>query len=186
MARTLYRKIGCLQDYSEFQKELNLCVSNTDKNGKPRTLRYHTKGRNNLAEMYSAFSAENPMSQQQIQDLQKFAYDGLQQPILTLDANGHENYTDQTTNINTELNLPLIEHLLAKKNIVYFCGEARTHCVKATLQDVMKVVLMDGSKYTPQNVVLIADMSSPIEGELDDIADLMREKNFSVIQTNLT
>jgi nicotinamidase-related amidase len=129
---------------------------------KRRILKYHNKGRNNLVEMYSAFSADMPMTEALTQLLQKAVYDGDINPTFERISMGHAQYQNSSTNVNTELNVPLIEHLLGVNNHVYFCGEARTHCVKATLLDVMKVVAANPSKYSRRNVELLENMSSPI------------------------
>ena len=107
-------------------------------------------------------------------------YDGSGNPTFEHNSTGHAQYENYSTNVNTELNVPLIEHLLQNKNHVYFCGEARTHCVKSTLLDVMKVVALNPSTYSRRNVELLENMSSPIVGVTDDIASLMRNNGFSV------
>jgi nicotinamidase-related amidase len=147
---------------------------------KRRILKYHNKGRDNLVEMYSAFSADRPMKAEETLEFLKAAYDGPGTPTFYHDADGHANYTNHSTNLNTERNDPLIKHLLRNNNHVYFCGEARTHCVKATLLDVIDVVLENPTLYNPRNVELLQNMSSPIPGYTDDIARIMRMKGFSV------
>jgi hypothetical protein len=44
----------------------------------------------------------------------------------------------------------------------------------------MKVVAANPSKYSRQKVELLENMSSPMVGVTDDIADLMRKNGFSV------
>ena len=168
---------------AELQKFLERWVNREAGTGpatKPRILRYHNKGRNNLVEMYSAFSADRPMTAEKTQNFLKAVYDGRTPPTFDHNADGHANYANHSTNLNTERNDPLIEHLLRNNNHVYFCGEARTHCVKATLLDVMQVVLENPTLYSPGNVELLQNMSSPIAGHTDDIARIMRENGFSV------
>jgi nicotinamidase-related amidase len=167
----------------ELQEFLERWVTHGQDTGpwtKQRILRYHNKGRNNLVEMYSAFSADIPMTERQTRYFQKAAYDGGGTPTFEHNSIGHAQYENYSTNVNTELNVPVIEHLLRNNNHVYFCGEARTHCVKATLLDVMKVVAANPRKYSRQNVELLENMSSPIVGVTDDIAALMRNNGFSV------
>ena len=130
--------------------------------------------------MYSAFSADMPMTKERTQYFQKAVYDCDENPTFERISMGHAQYQSSSTNVNTELNVPLIEHLLRNNNHVYFCGEARTHCVKATLLDVMQVVLENPTLYSPGNVELLQNMSSPIAGHTDDIARIMRENGFSV------
>lgn len=153
---------------------------------KPRILRYHNKGRNNLVEMYSAFSADKPVTQSDTQYFGNTAYDGGGYPTFEHNSTGHAQYTNCSTNVNSELNEPLIQHLLRNNNRVYFCGEARTHCVKATLLDVMKVVLANRTLYDPRSVTLLHNMSSPIlpvddHKHPDDIARIMQQNGFSVL-----
>ncbi len=167
----------------ELREFLERWVHHGDNTGpwtKQRILRYHNKGRNNLVEMYSAFSADMPMTKELTRYFQKAVYDNDGNPTFEHNSTGHMEYQNYSTNVNTELNVPLIEHLLRNNNHVYFCGEARTHCVKATLLDVMKVVAANPSKWKRRNVELLENMSSPIAGVTDDIASLMRNNGFSV------
>jgi nicotinamidase-related amidase len=132
--------------------------------------------------MYSAFSADKPVTPTDFRLLQKFAYDGPGTPTLRHDSTGHKHYANHSTNVDTKLNVDLIEHLLRNHNHVYFCGEARTHCVKATLLDVMRVVEAKPALYNPENVELLHNMSSPIiaPDTPDDIAAIMFQNGFSV------
>jgi nicotinamidase-related amidase len=170
---------------AELQEFLDRWVGGGEHTGpatKQRILRYHNKGRNNLSEMYSAFSADKPVTPTDFRLLQKFAYDGPGTPTLRHDSTGHKHYANHSTNVDTKLNVDLIEHLLRNHNHVYFCGEARTHCVKATLLDVMRVVEAKPALYNPENVELLHNMSSPIiaPDTPDDIAAIMFQNGFSV------
>jgi nicotinamidase-related amidase len=129
---------------------------------KKRILKFHNKGRNNLVEMYSVFSSDKPITARETLKLKKFAYDGEGHPTFEYNSTGHQTYESHSNNMNTDLNVPLIQHLLRNNNRVYFCGEARTHCVKSTLMDVMDVVESSRDMYDPANVVLLKNMSSPI------------------------
>jgi len=168
------------QELQEFLERWVIHAPGTGPATKKRILRYHNKGRNNLVEMYSAFSADMPMTAEQTQKFLKAVYDGHRPASFDHNAYGDANYQSHSTNVNTERNDPLIKYLLRNNNHVYFCGEARTHCVKATLLDVMGVVLENPTLYSPGNVELLQNMSSPIPGPPDDIARLMKKHGFSV------
>ena len=94
---------------------------------KKRILKFHNKGRNNLVEMYSVFSSDKPITARETLKLKKFAYDGEGHPTFEYNSTGHQTYESHSNNMNTDLNVPLIQHLLRNNNRVYFCGEARTH-----------------------------------------------------------
>ncbi len=135
---------------------------------------YHIKGQNNLAEMYSIFSAEYPAE----------SFDGynyLLQNSLVYTGDHAENekdeehattYEEVTTkrNLKTERNDELLEQLLGTKdnqNTVYICGEARTHCVKSSAIDMLEYAAekqLDQSK-----IIFISDVSSPIPNSKNDI-----------------
>jgi len=148
---------------------------------KQRILRFHNKGRNNLVEMYSAFSSDKPITARETLKLTKIAYDGEGIPTFENNSTGHQTYESHNNNMNTDLNVPLIQHLLRNNNCVYFCGEARTHCVKSTLIDVMDVVEAYPDTYSRANVVLLKNMSSPIQTALDNIEGIMLSRGFPVI-----
>jgi nicotinamidase-related amidase len=170
---------GVARELQEFLELWERHGENTGPATKQRILRYHNKGRNNLVEMYSAFSADMPMTEEQTRYFQKAVYYGNRNPTFEHNSMGHAQYQNSSTNVNTELNVPLIKHLVGVNNHVYFCGEARTHCVKATLLDVMNVVAAN-PEYSRQKVELLQNMSSPIIGVTDDIASLMMNNGFSV------
>ena len=148
---------------------------------KPRILKYHNKGRNNLVEMYSVFSSDKPITALETLKLRKFAYERGGDMDFLYNLTGHDHYASHSNNLNTDLNIHLIKKLLRNNNNVFFCGEARTHCVKASIIDVMKVVAASGGVYNPKNVFLLKNMSSAIGGHLDDIADIMHAHGFSVM-----
>ena len=164
--------------------ELYMFLENWKRNGqstKPRILKYYNKGRNNLVEMYSVFSSDKPITALETLKLRKFAYERGGDMDFLYDLTGHAHYASHSNNLNTDLNFHLIEKLLRNNNNVFFCGEARTHCVKASIIDVMKVVQASGGMYHPAKVALLLNMSSPIADHPDDIANIMRRDGFSVI-----
>jgi len=171
----------------QIASELHIFLESWKRNGydtghstKPRILTYHNKGRNNLVEMYSVFSADKPISPLETLKLRKFAYERRGKIDFQYNSTGHDHYASHSNNLNTDLNVPLIQHLLRNDNKVFFCGEARTHCVKASIIDVMKVVQASGGMYNPANVALLKNMSSRIEHFADDIDQIMLRNRFSV------
>jgi nicotinamidase-related amidase len=129
---------------------------------------YHIKGQNNLAEMYSIFKAERPVSSENLSTLKKFVYTGVN------DQEGSSSKTYEEVskfkNLNTELNVDLLKKLLGEvgsQNTVYVCGEARTHCVKSSIIDLLEYVETHG--YDQSKIIFIRDISSPIGGTPNDI-----------------
>jgi len=110
----------------------------------------HEKGTNDLVEMYSIFKAE-------------VAYPDLY-PRNTVsgytevvpEPNVNVNEPNQVRNYATKLNTGFIERLrgVNKENTVYVCGEAKTHCVKTSAED---LVGTDG-----KNVVMLYNAMSDI------------------------
>ena len=120
-------------------RELQLCLTRVQDDSVSNVF-YHNKGRNNLAEMYSIFSAEVPLSMKWLELLHAYAYE--KQGIYTSvpDARGSRKYESQSNNICTELNREFLARLFGTNNTIYVCGEARTHCVKASVMDMIKYV----------------------------------------------
>jgi nicotinamidase-related amidase len=148
-------------------------------------VKYHIKGQNNLAEMYSIFSAEMPVN---VIDL------GIDSYVYTRDnvksdydiSDGVSNYDDIAgkVNLNTELNTMFMDKLLGtnKQRRVYICGEAKTHCVKSSLIDLMDYAKDTKQINDPKRIVLLANMTSPIQGSPDDIEKLTTNKGFTVLE----
>ena len=141
---------------------------------------YHIKGQNNLSEMYSIFSAEN--------DIYKIykIYDQLKPLIYTGDNNneyskkdGIANYEDviKCQNTITDRNVELMERLLGTNNRIFICGQAKTHCVKSSLIDLMEY--MTETKISTDRVVLLSNMTSPIPGATDDIVEITDKSKFT-------
>lgn len=129
---------------------------------------YHIKGQNNLAEMYSIFKAERPVSDEDLSKLAKFVYTG----VNTQEGTSARTYDDvsKMKNLNTKLNKDLLNQLLGEvgnQNTVYICGEARTHCVKSSIIDLLEYVEANG--YDQSKIIFIKDISSPIGGTPNDI-----------------
>jgi nicotinamidase-related amidase len=140
---------------------------------------YHIKGQNNLAEMYSIFKAERPVSTDDATKLADFIYSGGKN---TIEGENSETYKGviELKNLKTDLNTNLLNSLLGTKeaqNTVYICGEARTHCVKSSAIDLLEYVR--GNGYDESKIVFIKNASSPIMGTPNDILRKMTGKNMS-------
>jgi len=202
----------CIEDSEghKIAKELQDCLDKY-----PGKVKYHIKGQNNLAEMYSIFSAEMPVKKEIMDKLSKEKYTG-NKSISDGDNfpfTGVESYEDtkKYVNLDTERNTKLMDHLLGfernkfgkiekdNMNRIFVCGEAKTHCVKSSLIDLMeyasnrteinkineineivkvKVNLnwknFNGNPITVtgDRIVLLANMTSPIKGPDDDIVTI--------------
>lgn len=121
-------------------------------------VKYHIKGQNNLTEMYSIFGAEfvsEKANKKQEGPIQIEEYDTYDEAITK-------------TNLYVARNEKLMERLLnGGNNIVYVCGQARTHCVKESLKHLLEYAVKKG--YDTTKIRLLYNMSSPIPGVLDDI-----------------
>ena len=139
---------------------------------------YHIKGQNNLAEMYSIFKAERPVSTNDATKLADFIYGG----VNTTEGENSETYDSviELKNLKTDLNTNLLNNLLGTKevqNTVYICGEARTHCVKSSAIDLLEYVRANG--YDESKIVFIKNASSPIMATPNDILRKMTGMNMS-------
>ena len=139
---------------------------------------YHIKGQNNLAEMYSIFKAEKPVSSEDATKLADFIYGG----VNTTEGESSETYEGviELKNLKTDLNTDLLIKLLGTKeaqNTVYICGEARTHCVKSSAIDLLEYVRANG--YDESKIVFIKNASSPIMATPNDILRKMTGMNMS-------
>lgn len=71
-------------------------------------------------------------------------------------------------NLETGLNTDLMENILnGGKNRVFVCGEARTHCVKSSMEHLIQYNNVKG--YETKNIILLKDGSSPIPTFKDDL-----------------
>lgn len=183
-------------------------------------VKYHIKGQNNLAEMYSIFKAERPITEEikneilpELQSLQekillmkemnndlnviqdltlkmnilnKKIYSGIN--TIEMTKGGEQSYdkVSKMMNLNTELNTELLEQLLGGGvNTVMVCGEAKTHCVKSSMIDLLDYVKEKG--YSKENIILLSDATSPIPGFQDDIEKTVTDngsKSLTTIDTN--
>jgi len=155
-------------------KELKDCL---DDCGIP--VKYHIKGQNNLAEMYSIFSAEKPVSPTDAEDLSFYLYGGVaEEKDQDLHIEGFESYNEHTAikNLDTNPNTGLMDRLLGETNRVLICGQAKTHCVKSSLID-----LMEHKNVHSSRIVLLSNMTSPIPGAPDDIESIT-DKKYTVFK----
>jgi hypothetical protein len=162
-----YARLPILQKFAYFYiKKMNIpekpkpclwakhCISGTDgwrlyftlekklielqKKGKK--VYYHEKGTNDLVEMYSIFSAEVPFEELlndtglSVNDLpeeyKKYVNATLPKPSETNDKN------NETPNYVTGFNQTLFNKLMEHDKI-FVCGEAKSHCVKTSLEDMV-------------------------------------------------
>jgi len=165
----------------ELQAELNTFAAQPGKK-----VYYHIKGQNNLAEMYSIFSAERPVADEWQESLRSYMYTGSQEGHY-YDNRGKESYeaVRSSRNLNTRLNTELMDILLgitpqspAGVNTVVVCGQARTHCVKSSKIDLMAYARQRG--VASDRLIFMQNCSSPIAGVPDDLADIVREQGYTV------
>jgi len=170
---------------------------------------YHIKGQNNLAEMYSIFSAEMPvvvegldsyMNTSKYKDKHKEKnrvnfypkeegvrfYKDLD--CTTSDSKNDCGYLNLETQLNKEFMNKLLGIGTSKPRRVFICGEAKTHCVKSSLIDLMDYAIKQNEQNTNQQItkeqiVLLANMTSPItaSGVKDDIEKITEVKGFTVM-----
>jgi nicotinamidase-related amidase len=117
---------------------------------------YHEKGTNDLVEMYSIFSAEvtfeavlqklNSEKSEYAKDIRRVfnGYDGAIAPEQVKGIFA----PNATQNYDTKFNIKLFKQLFgepnsAQTNDVYICGEAKTHCVKTTIEDLYNTITVN-------------------------------------------
>jgi nicotinamidase-related amidase len=157
---------------------------------------YHIKGQNNLAEMYSIFSAEMPVTVTGLDDYMNTSkYKNKQQNSVNKydTTEGIRDYADFDCvgsskrdcgylNLETKRNTGMMDKLLGTsdtKRRVFICGQAKTHCVKSSLIDLMEYAKEKGVE--SDRIVLLSNMTSPICGATDDIVTKTGEMGFTVL-----
>jgi len=154
------------------EKTLEATLTKWEKNHKGK-LFFHEKGTNDLVEMYSIFSAEIPYETllediNMSPDTKKIISEKYNNITPTSDIGDiHEcNKRNPKPNYNTSFNEVLFNKIMGEnlQNHVYVCGEARTHCVKTTLQDMVAQIkkLKKEGKDFPGSLNLIVNFSSDI------------------------
>lgn len=165
-----------------------------------KTIKYHEKGTNDLVEMYSIFSAEVPFKQVYDSFSDNYDYQQKIKNAYTLyfkgESSEENDVPDEVTgifkanalpNYNTQFNLKLFKQLFgnpgADLNNVYICGEAKTHCVKTTIEDLYNTIQhginnddnvlrkagydIKNLKTILKNIHIIDNVSSSILGGID-------------------
>lgn len=165
------------------------CIENTDGHkifdsidnalkvakGREKNVKYHIKGQNELTEMYSIFSATvDPQTCCGMKD----RYSGVNTKTYDI-AVGLDSYeiACECVNLNTQRNEGLINNLLGSdgQNTVYVCGQAKSHCVADSINDLLKA--------KKGKVVLVNDASSPVKVlSGDDLATVAAEKRNILLQ----
>lgn len=157
----------------ELEHYLQEWINKKTCNRHEKKLCYHTKGRNNLVEMYSILSGECPMADQDIETLSTYIDCDCRNEA---DSAGQASYIAacQNLSLNTKMNYGLLHALFKDDATVYVCGEAKTHCVKSTVMDCMKYIKLNEGFNFPDQLVLLANMTSPIPQTPDDIEALVK------------
>lgn len=133
---------------------------------KPDSVKYHIKGQNNLAEMFSIFSAEFPVIDKTTKELKNYIYTGSKtEPFPEGGASSYEEAISKL-NLDTTSNTAFMNRLLGDNNRVFVCGEAKTHCVRSSIIDLME----NKPGLESDRIVLLANMTSPIPGTPGDEA----------------
>ncbi len=146
-----------------------------------KVVRYHIKGQNNLAEMYSIFSAERPVPEDLQTTLATYTYTGANSG-KTYETTGATTYADAMNSLNLETgkNITLMNQLLGTNNRVFICGEAKTHCVKSSTVDLIEYAKENG--VDGERIVLLANMSSVIPGVPDNIEEIVTNNKYMVLK----
>jgi nicotinamidase-related amidase len=152
---------------------------------------YHEKGTNDLVEMYSIFSSEVPFSEVSTQEALEVypKYENATVP----DPNNIINQLNKTRNYNTNFNFKLFKYLMGDggENKVFVCGEAKSHCVKTSLEDMIAHCEQSGGRrFKASKIYAIENMMSNIVAPYDYTNDSnnafakMKEKGLNIVQSN--
>jgi len=134
----------------------------------PNKVFYHEKGTNDLVEMYSIFSAEEPYEKllEDVSDDCKTKIAELYPNVTPVEGipDKHDNTENEIDNYNTTFNDVLFSKLIGKNknNKIFVCGEAKSHCVKTSLEDMLKNC--DKFEFPKKNIYVFEDMTSLIPG----------------------
>lgn len=161
-------------------EELKTCLDNVSS----AKVAYIPKGRCNLAEMFSIFSAQVPVPDEWLRYLPNYAYDGLGASVNFQDDKGTPYYKGFSNNISTKTNDALMKKLFGYKNVIFVCGEAATHCVKDSVIDLIEYAKRN--EIDPRRIVLLRNSTSPIPQVRNDIVDIMQEAGCRVMGNDHT
>ena len=179
----------CIKGEDGWKVYENLGKALESTKGKGTKVFYHEKGTNDFVEMYSIFSAEIPFDD--VINVTK-----VQNPPLDLEdlvggffdatlpkASEILNERNPIQNYATGFNEELFRNLMSNGNKVYVCGEAKSHCVKTSLQDMVKNCT---EEMPASNIYVITDCTSSIGGfeEPTNIAfNELKEKGVNLIES---
>jgi nicotinamidase-related amidase len=125
---------------------------------------YHVKGQNEATEMYSIFKAELPV-EGNASDSVKMLYRGKREQINTDSKIGTlKSDVEDHANLKTDFNEGLYNSLVANNLPIVVCGEALSHCVKWSTNDLVSKKNGD-DKYKSIPVILLEDASSVVNLE---------------------
>lgn len=172
----------CLEDSSghEIVKEITDAL---DKQSKAK-VRYHIKGQNELTEMYSIFSAAVQPNDVE-GSVGDFKYNGTKRDDGDYDRReGVESYekAKDSLNLNTSMNTELLANLFGANNEIYVCGQAKTHCVKDSVLDMIKYAKDENNVGKTQQIHLLKNCTSVIPSFQDDIEDILTASGGKIVE----
>ena len=161
---------------------------------------YHEKGTNNLVEMYSIFSSEVKYDDV-IKAVTSLGTTESNQTLKTallhhsqinlIPENKELNVVNSVPNTNTDFNQELADRLYGvnkNNNHIYICGEAKSHCVKTSIEDLLKNISEKNIKLVESGEGLqihaITDMMSGIpgfEGPTEDAFAAMKVEGVQMV-----
>jgi len=168
------------QNGHKVAEELKRCLDNVS----DAKVAYIPKGRCNLAEMFSIFSAQVPVPKEWLKCLPIYAYDGRVVPENFQDGTGTKVYKGVSNNISTETNDALMQKLFGNRNQIFVCGEAATHCVKDSVIDLIKYA--ERNNIDRKRIVLLRNSTSPIPNVTNDLVDIMIQAGCRVMGSDHT
>jgi nicotinamidase/pyrazinamidase len=157
----------CIEDSPGHQivKEITDALSTQSK----ANVRYHIKGQNELTEMYSIFSAAVQPNDVD-GSVGEYKYSGTKSGAYNLgEGVGSYEEAKNSFNLETSMNTELLANLFGDNNEIYVCGQAKTHCVKDSVLDMIKYAKDETNRGTTQQIHLINDCTSVIHPFPDDI-----------------
>jgi nicotinamidase-related amidase len=157
-------------------KELQVALDKFKDKGK--VVKYHIKGQNNLAEMFSIFGATFPVEEKWKTQINDYLYTGINQN--TYNEQGMDSYdaASKCVNTNSNLNEKFMKQLLGDNNRVFVCGEAKTHCVKDSMIHLMNYT--KSKNVSGDRIVLLANLTSPIPKAPDTIEQITKDNGFTI------
>jgi nicotinamidase/pyrazinamidase len=129
--------------------------------GKGIPVEYHVKGQNEATEMYSIFKAELPVegnAPDSLQTLYRGKYETSTDSKIGTPTSDKEDHANLKTDFNESLYESLVRHNLP----IVVCGEALSHCVKWSTNDLVAHKTDKGSSLP---VILLEDASSVVNLE---------------------